>query len=512
MWLCVCVQRPLPPCPPPGESDNNGLPRQLHSYVYDPRDNDSPPTHAHHPRGFHLQLCPQNRRAAYRPVDPNGSPSRGSLGSEADSAPYHVYDYISDTDSVRYRGVRGHEYAYCTCSGREGPAGPGGVACTSAPPDRVGDGFGPCSVVGGGECFCVDGVVGMEGVENLTVNTSNVTTNSSSSGHPSSSALSSLHTTPRQSEGYHSDHDPPALQLLGLRQHEISKPYPRYPHPGTATGTVGGGRQGSGVARTKPYNASRPGCGGVNNNVDDDMRQDDLEALGLGMRIGVSVPHPHEHFGSQPSVSFNGHPNGRGRPADFLLPPHLARTLPRYHEPADHVGRGRYPLPDHGVSGLRGLPAYSGSNGVEFPGSRGGRGGTSHNGGGRTLIHAGGNGGFFNDGLVPADDLGFADPPPPYHDVCPLSRAPLPPPLHHAPASSRHAPPPALQRRGEESGLRFVNVPGGTLESESESHECEYPQTPTAVNGPAASCNNGNALTLHPGYFTEQFDNNSTTV
>ena len=98
--LFLSLQRPLPPCP---EGAEPVLPRQLHSYVYNPRDHDSGP---------HLQLCPMNRRAAYRAMERQGT--GGDSPVEGEDNP-HQYDYISDTDSVRYRGGHVPDYAYCTC-------------------------------------------------------------------------------------------------------------------------------------------------------------------------------------------------------------------------------------------------------------------------------------------------------------------------------------------------------------------------------------------------------------
>nr|KAG5703490.1 hypothetical protein BaRGS_020124 [Batillaria attramentaria] len=112
-------ERPLPPCP----EGENGLPRQLKAYVYNPRDNDH---HGPPDLRFHLHLCPMNRRAAYRVMEP----SHSSSASQANSDTSHVYDYISDTDSVRWRGAGGvggpaggvapqsPDY-YCTCDAHQ---------------------------------------------------------------------------------------------------------------------------------------------------------------------------------------------------------------------------------------------------------------------------------------------------------------------------------------------------------------------------------------------------------
>lgn len=85
------------------------LPRQLQAYVYNPSDSDSAPSE----RRFHLHLCPMNSRVAYRVMHPSCSPG------QADSDTSHVYDYISDTESVRWRGFntrgRGVSAEYCTC-------------------------------------------------------------------------------------------------------------------------------------------------------------------------------------------------------------------------------------------------------------------------------------------------------------------------------------------------------------------------------------------------------------
>ncbi|KAL8561136.1 hypothetical protein ACOMHN_033719 [Nucella lapillus] len=115
-----------PWCPLP-RVDDPTLPQQLTSYIYNPRDNHH---HHHHDnkmvagdfRGHphlyhhhhHLQLCPLRRRAAYSAVD------QRHPGEEEEDLPHH-YDYIADLDSLRYSSGgdpalgEGHEYTYCTC-------------------------------------------------------------------------------------------------------------------------------------------------------------------------------------------------------------------------------------------------------------------------------------------------------------------------------------------------------------------------------------------------------------
>ncbi|KAL8623852.1 hypothetical protein ACOMHN_002180 [Nucella lapillus] len=244
-------ERPLPPCPEGeegggGASPHHTLPRQLHSYVYNPRNNDhdhSPDPgikRGHDPQTLHLHLCPLSRRAAaYRAMEPY---------ENGDDPPHH-YDYISDTDSVRYPGGSVNDYTYCTCEHSEGGSNSVAAECNSAA------------------------------------------------------------TTPRQSEGYHSDHDLAA-------KHEISKPYPRYPHK-----SVGSGR--------KPF----VGCeAGLNNN----NHQNPHEASGVFFHGDAVLDNERRGEGYlpssghvQPEVSVegrlpSGYPSGRRS-----VPAERAPTLPR---------------------------------------------------------------------------------------------------------------------------------------------------------------------------------------
>ena len=254
------------------------MPRQLHSYVYNPRDDHPSPDN-----GLHLHLCPMNRRAAYRAMEHNSS------SRDSEDAP-HVYDYISDTESVRWRGSTrgGNEYTYCTCD------------------------FSDCG---------------------------------------SSVAAEHNTSTPRQSEGYHSDHD-------HSRQHEVSKPYPRYPDKTVV------------AAGTKPM----PGgvVGGLNNNNNDGNPV-------LGFRESVPVGD-----------------SARG-PADFLSG---VRNHPGFHadsrnHPGALIGQAGIPVENRGRGGLplesrvhAGIPVDNRIRG-DLPFNR------VHNG--RPADHVGGGGGFHGD-------------------------------------------------------------------------------------------------------------------
>ncbi|XP_076442746.1 uncharacterized protein LOC143281422 [Babylonia areolata] len=285
-------ERPLPPCPegvegggggggPSSSSSHPALPRQLHSYTYNPRHHH----HHHHqhgpgdrghddPQTFHLHLCPLSRRAAYRAMEP-GQDQHPTSAVGVGEPPHH-YDYISDTDSLRYRGSGSvHDYTYCTCDHSEG----GGSSVAA-------------------ECD------------------NNSTTTSA---------------TPRQSEGYYSDHDLAGSSSNSKQQqHEISKPHPKYPEKAVSGKPFGGG--GLNNNDHEACAMLRGGC-----------RDGDGDGGGRGGEEGF-VPGVHGLHGQIPGVDGRHCPvvpvlppseGGGGYPPGLLPPTDPALggvpAVPRYH-------------------------------------------------------------------------------------------------------------------------------------------------------------------------------------
>ncbi|KAK7103161.1 hypothetical protein V1264_018121 [Littorina saxatilis] len=372
-------ERPLPPCP-----QDAGLPRTLHAYVYNPRDTDHP-SHPSPDHRFHLHLCPMNRRAAYRAMEHNNTAS----GDSPDTDNPHVYDYISDTDSVRWRGsVRGegHEHTYCTCE------------CS--------DGSSMAAEYGNGS-------------------------------------------TPRQSEGYHSDHDQ-------VRQpHEISKPNPRYPDKRVLVVP--------GMGKALPG-----GVGGLNNNNDN--------SLVLGLREGVVVDSGRAREElvpvQRPPFDPRGHP---GVPVDSRHHPAFPfnnRTQPGF--PVDNRTQPAFAV-DNRTQSRRAQPSFPVDSRIQphipmdsrIPATFPSRGEV-----------------FVNNG---------------FHDSSP------------ADSRVRHGPP--VDTVGPSSDrLTFVNAPPGGLGEgvrgvPPSEHDYEYPENPLSEEDLRA-----NALALHPQYFADYFDGGTSSV
>ena len=342
---------------------------------------------------------------------------QNSSSRDSDDPP-HVYDYISDTDSVRWRGSTrgGHEYTYCTCEFSDGGSS---VAA---------------------ECNA---------------------------------------STPRQSEGYHSDHD-------HVRQHEVSKPNPRYPDKAVI------------AAGTKPISGS--GVGGLNNNNDGN--------LVLGFREGVPMGNFRGHVDFPPGVRDN-----LGFPLDSIGHPSALighGGIPVGHRshsgiPIDHRSHAGISIDDRSHAGVpienRNHPGIPNRSHAGIPIED-----RSHAGvpienrnhpGIPNRSHAGIPVENRNNTGIPMDNRSHGDLS--FHNG-----------IHngHLTGSTSLGGFPG-DARGQNGGeLRFENAfPGGRLSTtESQTDASEYPEHPDEA------AQRANALALHPQYFADYFGGGTSSV